>query len=320
MVKTAYLVLAHRQPAQCRRLINALVSDRARVFVHVDSKVDPRPFKLEHPQVCYIRRRVNVNRGGWSLTRAMMTVLRTAYRCSDCGYFVFLAATDYPIKPRKEIESVLAGSYPLNIINYFPFLEGTAGISNLTRYHFVDESCWLANLLGTTGGAATERDAKFPRWVNRINDWLPPRRFPAGSVPFRGSDRWCLNRDTVRHILESWSSTIGWAYRRYLRYAWGSDEILFQTIVFNSRFREQCRLWDGDSVQEILDGRREPWPDEVKTYFHHIDWDPEREDPAILDERDYAALEKSPMLFACKFDEDRSARLLEHIDRDLRGA
>ena len=54
-------------------------------------------------------------------------------------------------------------------------------------------------------------------------------------------------------------------------------------------------------------------PDEKRVYFHYIDWNPEREDPAILDESDFGSLLQSEKLFACKFRQKKSERLMDML-------
>jgi len=45
-MRTAYLILAHHQPAHLAKIINAINCDWATIFVHVDFKVDILPFKV----------------------------------------------------------------------------------------------------------------------------------------------------------------------------------------------------------------------------------------------------------------------------------
>jgi hypothetical protein len=315
----AYVVLAHHQPALCRRLIHALASGTSRVFVHVDARVDEAPFRIERSEAVFLRKRIAVNRGGWSLTAAMAKGLEAAYTGSDARYFVFLAGTDYPIRSAEQIHGCLRERYPTNFINFYPMLPGSSGLANLLRYHFVDQAYRLERLLGGRRDA-NDREAPFERLTARLNEWLPARTFPPEAIPFRGSDRWCLNRGTVEHILRHWNGPEGKAYRRYFSISWGSDEMFFQTVVFNSPWAEQCAMYDSDTVQRMITGELPAWKDEVRPYFHYIDWDPAREDPAVLDERDFAQLQATPRLFACKFLESKSGALLDRIDRELRGA
>ena len=307
-MRIAYLIAAHHEPNLCRRLIRALAAKSTQVFVHVDARAAIGDFQLDLQGVTFLTDRLCVNRGGWSLTLAMMQLLQAAYRNSDCDYFIFLAGTDYPIKSHDQIDTFLSRRYPLSFINYYPLLEGSYGVTNLTRYYFVDEVSWLTR----------HRAAPPPRLVDWFAGHLPRRRFPAGSAPFRGSDRWCLQRDVVRTIIDCWESARGRAYRRYFKRTWGSDEMLFQTIVFNSSAAASCHLYDGEAVRSMIDGQRPPLPDEVRAHLHYIDWDVNREDPAILDERDFDRLAGSEYFFACKFLEARSARLLDLVDENLR--
>jgi hypothetical protein len=317
-VKVSYLVAAHRDPEQCRRLLGALTHERASVFVHVDSRVAARDFIVEHSAVRFLRDRIPVNRGGWSLARAIVGLLREAHETSDSDYFIYLAGTDYPIKSGDEIVAHLTANQPWNFLNYYPLLAGTSGYANLRRYHFVDPLIRLSGLLRPDTQEPVDRREPFPGLTRWLNTALPPRRFPAEFVPFRGSSRWCLNRATVAYILEMWGSPATRRLRRYLRYSWGSDEILFQTLVFNSALASQCRLYDPAAVREIIAGRRPPWDDEIRSFLHYIDWDPAREDPALLDTRDFERLRDSKALFACKFTTARSSELLDLVDSRLR--
>jgi Core-2/I-Branching enzyme len=314
-LQIAYVVLAHHQPRLCSRLLAALVSDSAAAFVHVDAKVDAKPFLVDHPHAFFLEDRLAINRGGWSQTRALVRLMERAVRESRADYYIFLAGTDYPIKSQHRILAFLDDSHPTNFIKYYPLLPGTYGYWNFENYHFVDLFARVASSRARQSGDA---EARYAQWVSRVNRWLPARRFPAGAAPFRGSTRWCLTRDTVKFLLDRWNSSEGRAYRRYFRFTWGSDEMLIQTIIFNSEAANRCHSYDRSSVRDVIEGRQEPWHDEVGSYLHFVDWDPAREDPAILDERDYTRLETSDALFACKFDEQRSERLLDLVDSRLR--
>jgi hypothetical protein len=65
--------------------------------------------------------------------------------------------------------------------------------------------------------------------------------------------------------------------------------------------------------EQIFSGSRAPLTDEKRVYFHYIDWSPEREDPAVLDESDFDILLQSDKFFACKFRHPKSARLMEML-------
>jgi hypothetical protein len=259
-----------------------------------------------------------VNRGGWSLTVTILELLESAHVAAPGSFFFYLAGTDYPIRSRETIAAHLGATGPRSYVNHFPLLPGTEGYSNFARYHFVDATSALGPRRVRRRFAADEREYAWQGVVDWLNRRLPPREFPKGVVPFRGSSRWCLSPSAAEFVLAWWRSPSNREVVRYFRRTWGSDEMVVQTALFNSPIAASCRNFDAEEVREIIAGRKPPWPDEKKAFLHYIDWNPEREDPAVLDERDFDRLRSSEALFACKFLTGTSTRLLDRIDAQLR--
>ena len=150
----------------------------------------------------------------------------------------------------------------------------------------------------------------------------PPMPLPRNTTWthfYSGSSRWCLNRDTVRFIVSYYRSTESRRLRRYLPLSANSNRIFFQTAILNSGHKAQCTKFDEAKSQEIFDGAREPMPDEKAGVFHYIDWSPEREDPATLDESDFHRLKESGQFFACKLVDHKSLGLVRLIEREILG-
>ncbi|MCJ7689325.1 MAG: hypothetical protein MUO60_08400, partial [Clostridiaceae bacterium] len=57
--------------------------------------------------------------------------------------------------------------------------------------------------------------------------------------------------------------------------------------------------------------------DENKAHLHYIDWSRDREDPAVFDIGDFQTLKACDALFARKFCENKSKKLLYYIDHYL---
>ena len=75
----AYLISAHTDPAQLRRLVLALHAD-AEYFVHIDAKSDLSQFAavLSLPNVHYIEDRVDVRWGTLREVQYQMSLIRVA--------------------------------------------------------------------------------------------------------------------------------------------------------------------------------------------------------------------------------------------------
>ena len=102
------------------------------------------------------------------------------------------------------------------------------------------------------------------------------------------------------------------SYIRFFKYVWCSDEIFFQTLILNSTYAQQCRYYDQD-----IKNPKKFMRNENKAYLHYIDWSCNREDPAVFDIGDFQTLKACDALFARKFCEKKSNKLLDDIDHYL---
>ena len=108
MVKIAYLILAHKDPEQIKRLSNRLAKT-GDVFIHIDKKSDIKPFIAaikDNESVFFTEARHSVNWAGWSMVKGYMQLIKDAMK-SDKGYdrFVFLTGQDYPLMSDSDIKS-----------------------------------------------------------------------------------------------------------------------------------------------------------------------------------------------------------------------
>ena len=132
---------------------------------------------------------------------------------------------------------------------------------------------------------------------------LPDGRYFDGMVPYHGSMYWSLTADCVRFILGFLADHPG--YLDVHRHVHIPDEIFFHTLVKHSPFGEAI-------AQDFSTG---PYPDHVLHGNHFIDWGGLRPRQRLtLDERDLDDLLASDALFARKFDERKSSRLLDLLD------
>lgn len=310
-MKIAFLILCHEQPKHFHRLIRALDSEHFYFFVHVDLKSPVQEFIADDfgPNVIFIKNRTQLFHGGFSILPAMINLLRAASKTEDFSYFFFLSGRDYPIKPPEHINNFLTRHYPLNFIDYYPLLGNAHDSTNLWKYHFDD-------LIGYPPRPIKKFLKMGQQFLSKL---VPDRTFIKGMVPYRGSAWFCLNRPTVNYILEFLGSPVGKPYITFFKHAWSPDEMFFHTIVLNSPHAEECRYYDADIYGPAAIHDSIGWRMPNKGNLHYIDWSRDREDPAILDMRDFDSLSEADFLFARKFCQNKSKELLEHIDTHLLG-
>ena len=294
MLRHAYLILAHEQPNHLRRLCAALDAPGNQCFAHFDASRGPCPSLPANARV--VPDPLDVNHGGFSLTSAMLSTLKYAQSLGEFDFFTFLSGRDYPLQSNKKIAGFLEQHAGQNFINFYRLNRGADYYHHVSQRYFVDARARVPNALQSTA-RNLERVVRFG---------LPERKFPAGLSPYRGSAFFTLANETAHYVLNYLESPEGTRQLRFFRRSWGSDEMLFQSIILNSPHAARCRFHSRDQGQTMAN--------ENNASLHYIDWDLKRERPAVLDERDLEPMLESGFMFARKFDEIRSEKLLASLD------
>ena len=285
-MEIAYLVLAHEKPHQLARLLQALGTEGARIFVHVDLAASLEAFVANCAyirNVEWARHRVDVRWGGFGVVQATLNLMSQALEAGRYDYLLLLSGADYPIVSNARIVAELDSGNGSEFINCTPMPAPEVGkpMSRLDRYFF----------------APKNRRNVFARLLNRALR-IGPRRNPSRALghmqPYGGSGWWCLSSACATYVLEFVQENP--AFVRFFRRTCIPDEMFFQTIVANSRFARNIRpaLFYAD------------WSRKAPPY------------PAVLDSTDLHRLRGSGRLFARKFDIDGDPGVFDLIDRELR--
>lgn len=276
----AHLILAHKAPAQLERLVRKLAHPQARIFIHLDRKADYRLFAplAALPRVHFIRHRLDVKWGGYSLTRAALEGMREILQSSVHYDFInLLSGEDYPIKPVEAIHEFLAQHIGQSFLECQPDTSEwwQANQSRFNQYHL------------------TEFNFRGQYMVQRVlNRVLPRRKPPLFSTLYGGNmgGWYTISRECAAFVVEFVDAHP--RLRRYARYTWGSDEFLVHSILFNSPLAATI----------------------VNNNLRYIDWSAGGSNPKILTADDLPTLQDSSRLYARKFDASHSAQLLMQLD------
>jgi hypothetical protein len=321
-MRLAYLIMAHQLPVQLDRLVKALDCEDAMFFIHIDKRADLQPFKIvagDRPNVHFVQDRLVANWMGFSLVEATLRLLQLAMRFRF-DYCVLLSGADYPIKPAHALASFF-GNARKEYIAFWRLEDRPTWIHKVKYYYPIDAipiRGWSTN-----SEPAYWRRLFWGRYFKYLK-YLPQRKFFDNMVPYGGPDWWSLSSECVEYILRFVAANP--AYKRFYRFTASPGEMFFQTIILNSRFASRVEnyecytSWRTLGKLQATSERRPMLPDESFNY-RYVDWSGEesghRETPAILDERDWTKLMASKCLFARKFDPQRSATLLDRIDREI---
>lgn len=135
---------------------------------------------------------------------------------------------------------------------------------------------------------------------------LPQGHYFRGLTPYHGSMYWSLSADCIRFILDFVHANPD--YVEIHDHLFAPDEVFFHTIVKHSPFADAI-------THDFSDGI---CPDHIHHANHFIDWVGRRNRRYLtLDESDFDDLLASPALFARKFNEHTSSKLLDLLDTHI---
>jgi hypothetical protein len=236
-MRIAYLILAHHQPQHLGALIEQLDDGNARFFVHLDQKSDIGPFRnaVKSERAVFLDRRLPIAWGKWNLVQATLDLLQRAYHESPSAHYQLLSGDSYPIKSNEEIAAKLA-SGNFNYITINEQMKPGSRFYDRLIYRWSDR--YLVKFLRRRRSLAS---LNIPNYAGRLIkgvrgklDQLTDRTLPAGIIPYKGWQWWCLTHDCARYVLDYVDANP--LFVRFFRSALIPDESVFHTIIANSEF------------------------------------------------------------------------------------
>ena len=283
-MRIAHIIITHKNPEQLERLLKQMQHPDFDFYIHVDQKIDIRPFAYlaEMEGVSFIRDRGLCNWGGYSTLRAMVNSLKEVLDNEvDYEFYNLLSAQDYPIKTNQEIHDFFLDHKEESFVFYEPKDESDwwdGAVNRFEKYHLTD--------FNFRGKSTVER---------LINMVMPRRKFPVPMELYGGSKSswWSLNKEAAVYVTDYLKP--GNNLDRFLKYCWGTDEFVIPTVLLNSPLKATM----------------------VNNNLRYIDFPPGKANPKVLGVEDMDKLIRSSMLFARKFDIDVSPGILDKIDGHL---
>ncbi len=279
-MKIAHLILAHKNPAQIARLIGRLKHPGAYFFIHLDLKTDIQPFQYleKEANVVFIKNRVKVYWAGYSQVQSTINSLQEISNYAVAfDYVNLISGQDYLLRRVEELHAYLEQNIGKAFMEYYPVYEvWKEAIPRLEKYFLVE-----SNLPG-----------KYALEVI-MNKLLPNRKLPHGFIPVGRATWFTITLDQVNYILEYIKKHP--EYSRFFKYSWGSDELFFQTILFNSPFKNNM----------------------VNNNLVYTDWSQGGANPKMLTIEDAGKLVASGKFLARKFDKAVDMEILDFLDKQI---
>ncbi|WP_435134195.1 beta-1,6-N-acetylglucosaminyltransferase [Formosa sp. A9] len=138
IVNKTYLILAHKNPEQLKRLIDRLDDSCSKFLIHIDLKSDITPFVdlIKTANVQFIVNRVNCVWGDYSQVAATLNLIEIALQTSSEGHVILLSGQDYPIKNSLFINDFLYTNKDHDFIITRPVENNTHTYERVKKYKF----------------------------------------------------------------------------------------------------------------------------------------------------------------------------------------
>jgi len=272
--------MAHNYPSPNNlvRLVNLLKYKDDIVYVHVDLKFDVNEFKkyfLNHANVRFIKNRIKVYWAAYSMVEATVNSFKEII--DEEPNFVFLnllSGQDYLLKPIALFHDFLndnsgkAFMHSLDVNTEWKEAKSRVSQYHLTHFHFLGK--YQIQLL--------------------INLIFPKRRIPDNMTLVGRSQWFTISKKHIEYIVTTITNNP--QLTRFFKLTWAPDEFIFQTILFNSIYKE----------------------DIVNNNLRCIDWSGGKKNPKIFTSNDLNLLMESNQFFARKFDVNVDSKILDLID------
>lgn len=302
-MRLVFLVLSYQDPAILGRLTAALRHPDDRTFVHVDAKVDAAPFRaaVAPGDAEFLEPRHHISWGGFSMIEATLDLMRQAQAAGEWDYAFLLSGADYPVRPRAELVAHLEAHPGMSWLSFYAMAPSSQFWHIIERYYAQDDAARRSG----------RRRALVHHAVQAANRVLPARRFPRAWKPYRGSTYWCLSREVVDYVVAAVEGGVTRDLERFGRFMVLNDEVFFHTVVLNSPLAASVVGWQTHGHLAPGEHFREN-----DVHLHYIDWDPAREDPAVLVESDWPKVAASQRFFARKCRAGRSEGFMDVADQN----
>lgn len=293
--KHAYLILAHKNFNQLRKLVALLDDPRNDIFIHVDAKAkdfNPEEWKdiTRHSHLFILPERISVNWGGVSIMRAEIALLKAAVATGNYDYHHLLSGMDLPIKSQDEIHAFFDRNNGKEFLNLWEFKKST-----LSRFRYFT--------------IFPEGEGRFrTRIVNHIFKGL---QMAVGfrinrDVDFRFGSQWFSITDNfARYVVENedWLEKV-------FRHTSTCDEIFLPTLIASSPFKNNLYLPTPVKNQKEVN----------MSNLRFIDWTRGESirHPWTFRADDMSLLEGVEHFWARKFDETVDTEIIDMIYNKLR--
>ncbi|GIM33804.1 beta-1,6-N-acetylglucosaminyltransferase [Paraclostridium bifermentans] len=319
--KLAYLILAHTDANQLRRLINSL-NYKADFYIHLDKKKNINDFlydlNIYNKNIHFIDERYNINWAGFNMVLATKALIKEAVNSNDdYNHIILLSGLDYPIEDKKYIYHFFEQKQNVEFIRGFSITDCNCKHckNKIKRYWINDFKISKYNIFNKL----LRKSVYILSSLKKKSDYIY-----IGSDKFKvcfGSQWWAITPECANYIMEFCEKNE--KFDEYFKFCFAPDELYFHTIIFNSYFKNKTVLggleeyssrWNWNNIH-FLDGSKLgcEYIEDSKEKIKNIKKE-NKNSTSFYNESNLDEIILSNQLFIRKVDTTHSSKLLDIID------
>ncbi len=299
-MRIAYIILAHKDPDQIKRLVDSL-SGTGDFYIHIDKKSDLGAFEnllKNYQNVFFTTKRYSVWWAGFSIIKGYMAGLIDAYNSkTEYDRFVFMTGQDYPLMTNGEILREFEKNKTTEYVMAYNITTSTIPtdknkILNNWYFDFFFNNLFLARcyrhfMYKTITKSYKRKEIRVP-----LNNQLVD--------PYFGQMLSAFTRHGAELLINTYKYDK--QFNRRMKRTHAPDEIYWQTVIFNSPLR--CNTIQKGEEHEITE--HFGW---APLHYHCYDVD-----TSVYTAKDFDEIKNCGYMFCRKVVPGVSDELMDLID------
>lgn len=261
-MKKAFLITAHKNPAQLARLCQALEHPDFDIYINIDKKANISDYQKVIKNVYFITNRINIIWGHITQVESTLNGLREIIaQNKDYSHIFFISGQDYPIMPLSYISDFLDKN-PEKIFISYSNIDTNSKYDRKMRKRYEKYYFFFSR-------------RKLIRYSNVIF-WILPNRKPYHKI-YKGASWWTITSNCAQYILNKVNNDkvlVNFYKRTYC-----PDEMFFQSIIMDSEFKQH--IVNEDYRYVVFPGPKILNTDDFNSIIHSGKWFARKFEPNI---------------------------------------